>query len=109
MINTLTILHIELHDVLQDTTGSMELGHHGERPGGVDSIRAPGAIEICVAQSVGIDVATISVCWGNVTVTILGDALRVAIANVETFFGARMRGESCRHGIGIPQIHLRTA
>jgi len=105
VINTVTILHIELHDVLQDTTGSMELGHHGERPVGVDSIRAPGAIEICVAQSVGIDVATISICWGNVTV----DALRVAIANVKTFFGARMRGESRRHGIGLPQIHLRTA
>merc|ERR1719503_72504 len=108
VVNSLSILHVELNNVLQHSVWSMELGHHSEFLRCVHCIRTSRTVEICVAHAVWIDIATISVCGCNVPISILRSTFRITIANEQTFFCTWMGSVSCGHSVCFPlhKLHI---
>ena len=120
-------MDIESLDVNEDTGGSSsvgdELGNNGEWEVGVDELA--WAIEVKVAHSVGVDITSIGIALGSVSVsnTAAGTSALVetvgAVARVtrnlvsisiESFScWANIRSICVSERVGLPDIHLVTA
>merc|ERR1719329_637823 len=103
------ILHIELLNAGQLTGWRMESGDNLEWHLGVDLELRAWAVEVPVAHTECVNVATVTVCRSNEAITILGTALLILHAHIETLLGGWVWCECGGNLVGLPQIHLCAA
>jgi len=109
VVDLLSILDVELLNGSQLTSWRVEPGDNLEWPLGVDLELRSLAIEILVTHAERVDVASITVSWGNETIAILGAALLIAHAHVKAFNGGRVGCEGGGNLVCLPQVHLCAA
>merc|ERR1740130_1068439 len=109
VVDLLAILHVELLNASQLACCSMEPSDNLERHLGVDLELSTWAVEVPLTHAECIDVAAITIGNRFETVTILGTALLILHAHVETLDGGWVWCECCGNLVGLPQVHLSTA
>merc|ERR1719503_278596 len=109
VVDFFAILHIELLNAGQLTGWRMESGDNLERHLGVDLELRAWTVEVPVAHTECVNVAAVTVCGSNETITILGTALLILHAHIETLLGGWVWCECCGNLVGLPQVHLCAA
>ena len=84
-----------------------ELGDNSEGPGCVNDLSR--AIEIPVAETVGVVVAAVSVAETGIAITNSAIRTRATLEAAVVGGPARMGGVGRAHRVGLPNIHLRAA
>merc|ERR1719199_1080264 len=103
------VLDIELLNAFQHTRGRMEPGDNLEWLLGVDLKFRAWTVESLVTHAVSVDVAAVTVGWGDEAITILTSAFLVAHAHVEARLLGGVWREGRGHHVRLPNIHLGTA
>jgi hypothetical protein len=104
-------LDVETTDLREITRGGVvggdELCHHGELLGRVDNLAR--SVERCVAHAVRVEVAAIFVA--DTRVALAGRVITAVGASAAslTVDGARVGRVSCRHFVGLENVHLSAA
>lgn len=88
------------------TSVGQELGDDRNWLGGVNGEAGSWTVEVQVAHAVSVDITSISIALGGVSVTNTAGKTSTLI---NTHVVARMWGKSAGDGVGFPDIHLVTA
>merc|ERR1712100_30666 len=109
VMDLFAVLDIELLNTFQHTRGRMEPGDNLERLLGVDLKFRAWTVESLITLAIGVDVAAVTVGWGDEAITILPSTFLIAHAHIETRLLGRVWREGSGHHVRLPDIHLGTA
>ena len=86
------------------SVGGDELGHNGERLGGIED--HAGTVEGLVSHTVGVEITSIGIADTAVSA---GVTTSISSAGGLADYRAGMRGVGGRDAVGLPDIHFRAA